>query len=214
MKLKTILRLSWLFLGLIMFLAPQSFAGNRPSSQVVVEGGLAIPYGDLSDDFENTRLGFGASNGYELGFRLRLHLSQTFSISPSFHFVDFGNYNGVSEEVGDFRVPSSSLRYGVEFMVMSPYRSPGKLRPFLAAGVGLFRNRVQGFYHSYIQAIDESVSTFGVSVRGGVQIIGFEFSLVYNVNRFDTWHFYRSDVSEHYNWDSITARAGWIIPFQ
>lgn len=214
MKLEYKFRWVGVSLGLALLLAMPAVAGDRPASQVIVEGGLAIPYGNLSDDLEQTRLGFGARNGYELGFRYRLHLSPTVSISPSFHFVDFGNFNGVSEEVGEYRIPSSSLRYCVEFMVMSRYRSRVKPRPFLAAGVGLFRNRVQGFYQSYVQAIDESVSTLGVTLRGGVQVIGFELSLVYNVNRFNTWHFYQSDFRERYNWDSLSVRAAWIIPFR
>jgi hypothetical protein len=198
---------------LLLLLAPVAFA-ERPPGQVIIEAGLTAPYGDLGDGFENTRLGFGAGNGFEAGFRYRLHLSPTFSVSPSFHFVDYENFTGIHPEIDEYRIQTSSLRYAVEFMIMSEYRSFGRPRPFLALAVGLYRNRVQGYYQDFIEAMDESVSTLGASFRGGVQILGFELSLVYNVNRFETWHFYRSDFRERYNWDNLGVRAGWIIPFE
>jgi hypothetical protein len=201
-------------LTLALALAAPAAAAERPSSQVVIEAGLAVPYGDLDDHFENTRLGFGADDGLEIGFRYRLHLSSTLSISPSFHFVDYANFNGVHPEVDEYRIQTSSLRYAVELMTISEYRSFGRPRPFLALSAGLYRNRVQGFYSDFIQAIDESVSSLGVAFRGGVQIAGFELSLVYNINRFNTWHFHRSEYRERYNWDNLGIRAGWIIPFQ
>jgi hypothetical protein len=202
-------------LGALAILAsavPASAGGHAP--QVLVEGGLVMPHGDLNDDFIKTRLGFGSDNGYEAGFRFRLNLSPTFSVSPSFHFVDFGNFNGEDAEIGEYRILTSSLRYAVEFMVMSENRSWGRPRPFLAAGVGMYRNRAQGFYQDFVKAIDQSVSTLGVSLRGGVQIIGFELSLVYNINRFNTWQFYQSDYRERYNWDNLGVRIGWIIPIK
>lgn len=202
-----------LILCLLLVSAPPAFA-ERPPGQVIIEAGLTVPYGDLGDGFENTRLGFGAGNGFEAGFRYRLHLSPTFSVSPSFHFVDYENFTGIHPEIDEYRIQTSSLRYAVEFMIMSEYRSFGRPRPFLAAAVGLYRNRVQGYYQDFIEAVDESVSTLSVSFRGGVQILGFELSLVYNVNRFNTWQFYRSDFRERYNWDNLGVRAGWIIPFE
>lgn len=203
-----------LVLAVALLVSAPAVCGERQASQVIVEAGLAVPYGDLDDSFENTRLGFGAENGFEIGFRWRLHLSSTLSLSPSFHFVDYANFNGVHPEVDEYRIQTSSLRYALELMTISEYRSFGRPRPFLAVAVGMYRNRVQGFYQDFIQAIDESASTLGVSFRGGVQIAGFELSLVYHVNRFNTWHFHRSDYRERYNWDSMTLRAGWIIPFE
>jgi len=187
-------------------------AGARPPSQVIVEGGIAFPYGHLGSDLGESRLGFGAGNGFELGFRYRYHLSQTFSISPSFHFVDFKNFNGVDAEIGEYRVECSSYRYGVEFMMMSE-GGPRSPRPFLGLGVGMYRNRVKGFYQEYVNPLNDSVNTLGVSFRGGIQIIGLELSLIYHVNRFNTWQFYQSDYRERYNWDSFGIRAAWVVPF-
>lgn len=187
---------------------------EHPPSQVLVETGLAIPYGDLADNFEDTARGFGAENGYFAGFRYRMHLSPTFSVSPSFHFVDYKNFNGVHPEVDEYRIQSSSLRYAVEFMVISPYQSFARPRPFLALGVGISRNRVQGFYQDFQEAIDESVNSVAWSFRGGVQMGGFEFSLVYNIDRFNTWHFHDSYDRDRYNWDAVEVRVGWILPIE
>ena len=187
-------------------------AESLPGSQVVVEAGLIMPYGELGADFEKTRLGFGASQGLEVGFNYRIFLSQTVSIAPTFLFLDYGNYDGLDEEIGEFRVQSSSYRFGAELMVKMP-GSDVTPRPFLALGAGLYRNRVTGFYQDNTKALDQSVNTMGYSLRAGVQIIGLEFSVVYNINRFNTWQFYQSDYRERYNWDNLSFRAGWLIPF-
>ncbi len=187
-------------------------AEEKPGSQVVVEAGMVVPYGHLGADFDKTRLGFGASRGLEIGFSYRIFLSETVSIAPTFLFLDYGSYNGSHADVGDFRIQTSSYRYGAELMVKMP-GSDKRPRPFLAFGAGIYRNRVTGFYHDYTKALDQSINTMGYSVRAGVQIIGLEFSVVYNINRFNTWQFYQSDYRERYNWDNVSLRAGWLIPF-
>ena len=209
-----LLKSNILLLGVLalMFATSLALAGEKPPTQVIVEVGMSAPYGTLGADFERTRLGLGATNGLEIGFSYRIPLSETVIISPTFLFVDYGNYQGFSEEVSDFRIESSSYRYGVELMVKMPgtFKSP---RPFLGFGAGLFRNRVTGFIQDFYKAVDQSVNTMGYSFRGGVQIIGLEISVVYNINRFNTWQFFQSDYRERYNWDSISFRAGWLIPF-
>ncbi len=201
-------------LGMVVLLAGGGsvIAGDLPGSQVVVEVGMAQPYGQLGADFYKTRLGFGATDGLELGFSYRIFLSETVSIAPVFLFVDYGDFEGSNEEVQDFRLQASSYRFGAELMVKMP-GSFSTFRPFLAAGAGLYRNRVTGFYQDNTKALDQSLNTMGYSLRAGVQIIGFEFSVVYNINRFNTWQFYQSDYRERYNWDNVGFRAGWLIPF-
>lgn len=189
-----------------------AWAEDKPDSQVVVEVGVAIPYGNLGADFENTRLGLGATDGLEIGFSYRIFLSQTVSIAPAFLFLDYGNYEGSRGDLEDFRVQSSSYRYGAELMIKMP-GSEKAFRPFLAAGAGLYRNRVTGFYQDNTKALDQSVNTMGYSLRAGMQVVGFELSVVYHINRFNTWQFYQSDYRERYNWDSLGFRAGWLIPF-
>ena len=193
-------------------LAVPALAWDHPPNQVTIEAGVSFPYGQLGADFERTRLGLGATEGLEIGFSYHMNLSETVTIAPTFLFLDYGNYKGFNEEVDEFFIQSSSYRYLVEFRVTRPgsFKTP---RLFLGVGAGLFRNRVTGFYQDYVKAVDKSVNTFGVSLRAGVQIIGLEFSVVYNINRFNTWLLFESDYRERYNWDTINLRAGWLIPF-
>jgi opacity protein-like surface antigen len=191
-----------------------ALAGQGEPGRILVEVGLAMPYGDLNDNFEDTPRGIGADNGYELGFRYRFHLTPSFSVSPGFHFVDYQNFDGVHPEVDIYSVEATTLRYTVEFMVKSAARPEGGLRPFLAAGVGLSRNRAQGYLRDFTEPSDESANALTWTLRGGVQLGSFELGMVYILNRFDSWHIHDSDVLENYNWDTVSLRAGWILPLQ
>ena len=210
----TLLRSVLFLLGLMIILAQSApvQAGDSSGSQVTVEVGAAFPYGQLGANFENTRLGLGATRGLELGFSYRIHLSETVSIAPTFFFLDYGNYEGFNDELGDYRVQSSSYRYAAELMVKMP-GTDKLLRPFLAVGAGLNRNRVTGFYQDNFRDLEKSINTMGYSLRVGAQLAGLEFSVLYNINRFNTWQFYHSDFRERYNWDNVGLRAGWLIPF-
>lgn len=199
--------------GIVLSLgAGSTMASEKPPSQVVVQAGLALPHGQLGSDFNRTRLGLGATNGLEIGFAYRLSLSPTVTLAPNFLFMDFGGHDGVDADGGDFQIKASSYRYEVEVMVMKP-GSTRTLRPLLAMGIGYFRNRVTGPYQDFSQPLDQSLNTLGYSLRLGAQIVGLEFSVVYNINRFNTWQLYRSDYRERYNWDNLSLRAGWLIPF-
>ena len=209
---RSILVPAGLFLAFFLLCSAETRAGQALPGHAIVEGGMVTPYGNLGDDFQTSRLGFGAGDGLELGFRYRLPLSATVSISPAFHLVDFNDLDGYDPEVEEFTVEAISLRYSMELMVMSAYRSANTPRPFLALGAGLYRNRIQGFINGFDEAHDASISSLGVSFRGGVQVAGFELSLVYHVNRFNTWNFHSSDYRERYNWDNLGVRVGWLLP--
>jgi len=201
-------------LAALMLLTTTTYAaaGDRPPSQVLIEGGWARPYGELAQDYTETALGFGAGDGLELGFRWRYHFSRTVSLSPAFHFMDYRNFNSTDEVIGDYRISSSSLRYTLELMIIQGDVTKAA-RPFLAFSGGLYRNRVIGFNKNLIEPIDESVNTLGFAVRGGVQLGPFEFSAVYSLNRFSSWQYFQTGVEEDYNWDNFSVRIGWIIPF-
>ena len=188
-------------------------AADHPPSQVVVEFGAAIPGGDLADDFYATELGLGAASGLEMGFRWRYRYSEAWSLAPSFHFIDYKDFKGTHPTEGDFRIPASSFRYCLELM-WTGGGSQSVLRPFAAAAGGIYRNRVEGFYKTFEKAFDESVNTLGYSLRAGVLVGGFELSLIYNANRFDTWRFFDTGFEESYNWDNLGLRVGWILPFE
>ena len=117
-NLTTHLRLA--VLTAIVFCAATSLAAesSRPHSQVLVEAGWGRPYGELAEDYTETTLGFGAGDGLELGFRWRYHLSNTISISPAFHIMDYRDFKSTDAVIGDYRISSSSLRYTLELMTV------------------------------------------------------------------------------------------------
>lgn len=200
-----------LALGVTASAAP-GLARSHPSSQVVVEVGYVQPYGDLADDFLDTRLGLGIKEGLELGFRWRYRFSESLSLSPSFHFIDYKNYNGENEEAGAYRIKPTTLAYRLELMyVMLGSDTP--VRPFLAVNAGVVRNRVEGYWKTFEKAFDTSVNALGFGARAGFMLGGFEFSAVYDVNRFDTWRFFNTGFEESYVWDNLVVRMGWVIPF-
>lgn len=185
---------------------------SRPHNQVLVEAGWSHPYGDLARDYSATRLGFGAGDALELGFRWRYNFSRTISLSPAFHFVDYRDFKSTDPRVGDYRISASSLRYTLELMMIQGNEQK-PVRPFLAFSGGLYRNRVVGFNKNLSNPFDQSVNTLGLGVRAGVRLAGFELSAIYNLNRFATWQFFQTGQDQDYNWDSFAVRAAWIIPF-
>ena len=205
-------RLALLVCGLTLLFGGWALADGHPSSQVVFEVGYVQPRGDLADDFFNTPVGFGIKEGLELGFRWRYRFSESLSISPSFHFVDYKNFSGENEEIGAYRIKPTTLRYSLELMYIM-MKPDAAVRPFFAASAGVARNRVEGYWKTWDKAFDSSVNAPFFGLRAGLLVGGFEFSAVYNVNRFDTWRFFNTGYEESYNWDNVVIRAAWIIPF-
>jgi len=202
--------------ALVALLAITTFgtaaAADRPHSQVIVELGVAVPYGDAGQNYTETKLGFGAKSGLELGFRWRYRFSEAWSLSPAFHFIDYRNFSSTDEVIGDFRISVASLRYTAELMRHFG-RESDSVRPFVAVSGGLYRNRVVGFNKNLSQPFDESVNSLGVAGRAGVIIGMFELSAMYNLNRFSSWRFFQTGDEVDYNFDNLTVRAGWTIPF-
>lgn len=204
--------LSLLVCGLMFLPGTPAAAGSRPPSQVIVEFGYVNPYGDLADDFFTTAKGLGIKGGFEMGFRWRYHFSGSLSISPAFHFVDYKNYSGENDEIGAYRIKPTTLFYSLELMyfLVNP---DATFRPFVAGSAGVARNRTEGYWKTWDKAFDSSVNAAAFAFRAGLQVASFEFSVVYNVNRFNTWRFFNTGYDESYVWDNLVLRAGWIIPF-
>ncbi|MCP4571367.1 MAG: porin family protein [bacterium] len=190
---------------------------SRPGSDVVLEIGLAMPTGDLTDDFDTSELGFGAGNGFELGFRWRLHLGDRFSVSPSFHFTDYDDFDGFYLEESETKselVAAAGKTSVYSFGLEARYAlgEPGSFwRPFAAVGAGLDRNRLHGWRKEFTEAVDLSVNSLGLNARLGVRLDQFELSAVYRYSRFSTRRFFESDESPDYVWDAVVVRAGWVM---
>lgn len=195
----------------LMVVAWPAFAQQTPPAQVVIEAGVAHPYGELGADAQHTRLGQGAYDGLRVGFALRLPVSRTLFLSPYFAFVNHGEFVGSTPEVEEYTIDSSTYRYGLELMLTAPGPSLS-LKPFLAVAVAVDRNRLRGNYQDPLDYMDRSVNTLGYTLRLGFQWHTLEFSAGYHINRFNTWHFHRSEYRERYSWDQLDLRAGWRIP--
>ncbi|HPF69897.1 MAG TPA: hypothetical protein PLQ13_04425 [Candidatus Krumholzibacteria bacterium] len=185
---------------------------DRPASEVVIEAGMGAPLGDLGAHFETEPLGFGAGSGLELGFRWRWYVNRSLSLSPSFHFTDFHGFSGRDPDFGDYRIDCSTYRYTLELMWRTA-PPDASLRPFVAVGAGLFRNRVTGYTKTFELAFDESVNTLGLTARAGFAVSELEFSVAYHLNRFSTWRYFDTGEDQAYDWDVIVLRGAWVLPF-
>ncbi len=212
MNLPHACRRTTLTLVALLLIVSSAVAADRPHSQVIVEFGVAIPGGDVGQDYTDTELGFGAKSGLELGFRWRYYFSKKWSLSPAFHFIDYRNFESTADIIGDYRLSISSLRYTVELMRHFG-RQGDAVRLFGAISGGLYSNRVIGYNKSLTEPFDESVNSLGVAGRAGVQLGMFELSVMYNLNRFSSWRFFQTGDEVDYNFDNLTMRVGWTIPF-
>ncbi len=194
----------------LLLALPAVCAAEHPASEVQVDAGYIIPGGDLADGFEDTALGFGADPGFEVGFLWRYRFNRSWSLAPAFHFVKYSEFKGTDEIAGDYTVRATGYRYGLELR-----RSWGQgrgWRPFVMAGGGLFRNRVEGRDKVLLEPFDRSVSTLGYSLELGFRYGDVEFGVVAQTNRFSSWRFFQSDHEQDYNWDAVSLRFGWLIP--
>jgi len=133
------------------------------------------------------------------------------SLGPGFHYSNLGRYKTTIDPVGDVNINSSVYAWTVEAMLRTGAEG-ALLRPFLAVGGGLYRNRVEGVTKGWYTAFDQSVNTFGWSARAGVAVGDLEFSALYNVNRFTSPRFFDTGVEHAYTWDTLVLRVGWAIP--
>ena len=205
-------KLIFLLGGLLLF-PLAGYAGDSESSQTVVEVALLRPVGELGAAYDETFVGLGADTGYEVGFRLRLPLTPNFSISPGFHFVDFESHLLIDEAEEEFKTEALSYRFTMEGM-LRPRCGNETVRPFLAVAAGLYRNRIVGFYDDPFAAErNDSINSFGYSVRWGFTTNHYEVSFVVHRNRVDTWKFFPKDAKQSYRWDNFAVRLGYPLPW-
>jgi hypothetical protein len=187
---------------------PAGEAAARPyGTEVVLEGGAVMPLGDLGDDHA-TEKGFGAGAGFAVGFRLQQRFPSGWSISPSFHYVEPGDFSG-SNSTGDFTVSTSQYRYGFDLRYTFA-RAPHAPRPFVGFGAALLHNRLNEEYGDGTY-FEDAVDAIGLSALVGVRIGSMEAALRYDLDRFDTNKFYvPTDAS--YSWDTVLVTVGFALP--
>jgi opacity protein-like surface antigen len=178
--------------------------------ELVLEGGLVQPAGDVGDDFWTTSTGFDAGAGWELGVRVRQFAGRDFSVAPSIHWVTFGAADGVGDfGTGDnlgYRLQTSTVRYGLD---MQKYLGEpgGATRPFVTGGLALLHNRyrdeLEGSY-----PFEATVNTPGLSLGAGLRLGNLEFTGEYTWNRFTTGNLDPDGRDLDYNWDYLSVRVG------
>ena len=187
---------------------PSLTAVPAGGGRLLLEGGWAVPLGDLDDRFDATPRSAGARPGFELGLRWRLGLDPVWSVAPSLHFLGYGDAKGLGDDGEDSLAPGS-LRYGVELLAASAREG---LQPFVGLEPCIVHSRLKGPGKDHITLMDASSTGLGLSARAGVRLGAHEISIVYHVNRFRSYAFFPDLSEKSFNWDTIVLRIGWHLP--
>ncbi len=187
---------------------------QHPGDEVLVEWGRARPLGELGDTFDS-ELGLAADDGYEIGFRWRRFLGSRLTIGPAFHFMQFGTYREEPPEgeTGEtFEIDNSIIRYGVDLTYLPPAIA-AYVQPFLSAGVALCRNRYREKFPDSGDFYAANVNSLGYLLGGGFRFGRVEMTAVYTIDRCRS----RALPSvagglQHYRWDNLSMRVGWVLP--
>lgn len=210
-----------LFLSLVATAADARLVrgSRRPGLQVqsqgelVFEGGLAEPLGDLRDEFWTTDKGMEAGTGYELGLRYRYYPGPSLAVSPAFHYVRFGSFSGVADfPEGDslgFEIRGSTYRYGLDFQLFAGDEQAA-VRPYVTGGVALahniYRDELQ-YSGVFRETVNNPAFNAGVGLKMGL----LEVSGTYHFNRFSTSKLSSSTAKLDYNWDYAVVRVGFAF---
>jgi hypothetical protein len=182
-----------------------------PPYQLVLEGGAAIPFGDLGDDFEGTLKGLGAGTGYEIGGRFRYYANSTLAIGPSFHYADFGDWDGILDDefgVAAYSVRTSSYRYGLDVQQFIGSDRAGP-RFYVTIGAAVINNR----YEDWVQdsgTFQTSSTNLAATAGAGLAIGPMELSAVWHYNPVDNRNLPRAGgvTDTSYDWSYLVVRAG------
>ena len=187
------------------------YGSGGQGTEIVLEAGMVMPFNDLKDDFWTTEKGLSATTGYELGARLRQYLGYGWAISPSFHYVNFGNATGVGDfPQGDdlaYVIDTSLFRYGVELHIFAG--APGApIRPFLIGGAAFIHYRYRDSLQ-YNGIYQTSFNAPGFTAGLGFKMKSFEISGTYHFCQFDTDKLPPfSGQQETYLWNHAIVRVG------
>ena len=198
---------------LITLLLPPADAGARPLrgpglAEVIIEGSAIQPFGDLAADWTEPA-GLQAGQGWDVGFRFRQRWPAGWAISPSFHYVDFGNYLAENQTDGLMDVGGKMYRYGVDLQYFFPSgRNQPKL--FMSFGAALVRNKVRTDYLDLDEYSDEGANSIAAAAGLGIRMGNFEISGEYNMNRVRSTRFILG--IEDHNWDYAVLRVGIALP--
>lgn len=182
--------------------------GRGGVAEVVIEGSAAQPMGDLSADWTEPK-GFQAGLGWDVGFRFRQRWPAGWAVSPSFHYVEFGNHFLDDPAEGQMDVGTKMYRYGVDVQYFFPARQHAP-KVFLSFGAALVRNKVRVDYLDQDKYLDNGANSVAGAVGAGVRIGSFEISGEYNLNQVRTSRFIAGQ--DQLDWSYAVLRVGIALP--
>jgi len=182
--------------------------GGSGIGEVIIEGSAVQPFGDLTADWTEPT-GFQAGQGWDVGFRFRQRFPTGWSISPSFHYVDFGNFLADDATEGLMDTGTKMYRYGIDVQYFFAARRD-QPRLFMTLGAALVNNQFRIDYLDSGDYFNESANSVAGVAGLGVRIGSFEISGEYNLNRVSTTRFIRGQDS--FNWDYAVLRVGIALP--
>ncbi len=174
--------------------------------QFVLEGGAAVPYGDLNDPFIGTEKGMGASTGYEIGARLRYYIGSSTAVGPSFHWVDFADWDGVDPDGIPYSVRTSLYRYAIDFQQFLVPRTT-MVRPYLTVGGAVVHNRYQDWLQNE-GTFDATSTNLSFSVGGGLAMGPVEVSVTWNYNPAEFRQLVPESGDPSFDWSYLSVRGG------
>ncbi len=186
---------------------------RQPGTEIVLEAGMVLPQSDLADDYWTTDKGLSATTGYELGGRIRQYFGANWAISPSFHYVDFGNANGVGDffqgDALSYEIDASLLSYGVDLHIFAGPPS-AVIRPYVIGGVSYTHYRYQdtlqwnGTYETNFNA-----PAFNAGL--GIKMRNIELSGTYHFCQFDSSELPPDMGPQTYYWNHVVVRIGFAF---
>jgi hypothetical protein len=176
-----------------------------------MEGGMTIPTGNLGDEFLSSDAALGAETGFNLGIRIRFHLSPAFTVAPAFAYTEFGDFDGLDADGNEFLIVPRVLRYGLDFVFMKPGRR-GALRPFAGAGAAFVRNKYREEFVEDEIYYDAGVNGLAWSVQAGLRWRSWELVVDYQHNTFATARFLPTGGEVDYDWSRLALKLGIVLP--
>lgn len=185
--------------------------GPRAHSEVQIEGGLALPGGDLSSDFLQTAHGLGVGSGYLIGLRFCWFAGDHVVISPSYRFTKYGAFEGPDATGTIFRLTPHTVTYAVDVFYQAP-AAASHVRPFVGIGAGVVRNTYTEIAVAAKTRYEAAVDALAVRFSAGVRLREFSLTLAVDLDRFTTPRFQFSDTAIDYDWDAVSIIAGYSLP--
>lgn len=180
-------------------------------AEVQLETGLAVPLGDLGAGFAKTARGLGAEHGYHLGLRLHFYPDRRLVIAPAFAYVEFGDYDGLTETGKPLEIRAAVLRYGLDALYLEP-AAAGRPRLFAGGGVAVARNKYRELVAGGLSEYRADVFSVVCSLTAGVRLGDWSAALQYDINRFKTASLSSTGERLPYSWHCLLLRVGYILP--